>query len=60
MRLTVRKFRERQSSHSNAQTSLSYTDVTDRYDKLEIGIEKELEIDTNVQITIVTTNKKGS
>lgn len=45
--MRMRKFRERQSSHSDTLTSLSYTDVTDRYDKLEI--EKEIEKDTNVQ-----------
>ena len=45
--IRVRKFRERQALHSNGRALQSNTNVTNGNDKLEI--EKELEIDTNVQ-----------
>lgn len=45
--IRVRKFRERQALHSNGRALQSNTYVTNGNDKLEI--EKELEIDTNVQ-----------
>lgn len=45
--IRVRKFRERQALHSNGRALQSNTHVTNGNDKLEI--EKELEIDTDVQ-----------
>src|SRR5699024_8971336 len=45
--IRVRKFRERQALHSNGRALQSNTHETNGNDKLEI--EKELEIDTNVQ-----------
>lgn len=62
--MRMRKFRERQTLHGNSNTSLSYADVTDRYDKKEIEIDKELDIETereqetdNKQSSVVTPAK---
>lgn len=64
--MRMRKFRERQTLHGNSKTSLSYADVTDRYDKkeIEIEIDKELDIETereqeidNKQSSVVTPAK---
>lgn len=62
--MRMRKFRERQTLHGNSKTSLSYADVTDRYDKKEIEIDKELDIETereqetdNKQSSVVTPAK---
>ncbi|KAA8442668.1 DnaD domain protein [Weissella paramesenteroides] len=54
--MRMRKFRERQMLHGNGQASLSYADVTDRYDKKEI--ETELDIETEREQE--TENKKSS
>ncbi|MFL2020553.1 phage replisome organizer N-terminal domain-containing protein [Weissella hellenica] len=45
----VRKFRERQSLHSNGKALQSNTHVTNGNDKLEIEIEKELDIDKEIE-----------
>ena len=56
--MRMRKFRERQMLHGNGQASLSYADVTDRYDKKEkeIEIDKELETEREQE----TENQKSS
>lgn len=46
--MRMRKFRERQTLHSNGKTSLSYAGVTDRYDKEEEELDKELDIEQEV------------
>ncbi|WP_431060934.1 phage replisome organizer N-terminal domain-containing protein [Weissella paramesenteroides] len=56
--MRMRKFRERQTLHGNSKTSLSYVDVTDRYDKKEIEIDKELDIETDREQE--TDNKQSS
>lgn len=52
--MRMRKFRERQTLHGNSKTSLSYADVTDRYDKKEIEIDKETDIDIDKELDIKT------
>lgn len=48
--MRMRKFRERQMLQGNGQASLSYADVTDRYDKKEIEIEIEIDKETDIDI----------
>lgn len=52
--MRMRKFRERQMLQGNGQASLSYADVTDRYDKKEIEIDKETDIDIDKELDIKT------
>ena len=59
--MRMRKFRERQMLHGNGQASLSYADVTDRYDKKEKEkeIETDLDIDKDLDIkTDIETDKQ--